>query len=55
VHARRKSRLFVATAFQEALQKQCVPHDGVEGSGVYLREVFHRSRTPMAVSVPAST
>lgn len=31
----------------EALQKQAVPHDGVEGSGVYLREVYYRKRTPM--------
>ncbi|GFH22228.1 S5 DRBM domain-containing protein [Haematococcus lacustris] len=39
IFGRRQSRFFVAAAFQEALSHhQTVAHDGVEGSGVYIRE-----------------
>lgn len=31
--------------FVEAMSHQSVPHDGVEGSGVYMREVF-RGKLP---------
>lgn len=48
VMSRRRQRFFVAAAVLEALQKQNVPHAGVEGSGVYVREVFSR-RLPMGL------
>ncbi|PNW79232.1 hypothetical protein CHLRE_09g407100v5 [Chlamydomonas reinhardtii] len=40
VRGQRGSRFFVAQCFQEALQKQTTPHDGVEATGMYIREVF---------------
>ncbi|KAJ9528744.1 hypothetical protein QJQ45_020645 [Haematococcus lacustris] len=47
IFGRRQSRFFVAAAFQEALSHhQTVAHDGVEGSGVYIREVFHQKELP---------
>ncbi len=46
--------MFVATAFQEALLKQAVPHDGVEGSGIYLREVFHKPQLPALLRQPSA-
>lgn len=53
VHARRRTRFFVAAALQEALTKQTLPHLGVEGSGVYVREVW--AGTPFGVKqLPAN-
>jgi small subunit ribosomal protein S5 len=36
-----KNKFYVAHCLKEALAKQSAPHDGVEGSGVYVREIFH--------------
>ncbi|KAG2438245.1 hypothetical protein HYH02_010944 [Chlamydomonas schloesseri] len=40
VRGQRKNKFFVAQCFLEALQKQTTPHDGVEATGMYIREVF---------------
>nr|8A22_Be Chain Be, uS5m [Polytomella magna]8APN_Be Chain Be, uS5m [Polytomella magna]8APO_Be Chain Be, uS5m [Polytomella magna] len=37
-----RNKFFVAKAFFDALQKQTAPHDGVEGTGVYVKEVVRR-------------
>lgn len=51
VYGRRRPKFFVAAGFLEALQHQTVPHDGVEGSGVYVREVQRPSHhTPPAAA-----
>ena len=42
VSGRRKSKTSVVRALLAALQAAGTPHDGVEGSGTYVREVFHR-------------
>lgn len=39
-----KNKFYVAQCFQEALSMQTTPHDGVEGKGVYVREVFNSRR-----------
>lgn len=38
------NKFYVAQCFQEALALQSVPHDGIEGTGVYVREVFRPPR-----------
>jgi hypothetical protein len=48
VFGRSKSRFYMAAAFKEALSQQSVPHDGVEGSGVYVREVL-KGELPMGL------
>lgn len=42
----RRNKLFVAQCFLEALQRQTTPHDGVEATGVYMREVYYRKQLP---------
>lgn len=39
---RAKNKFYVAQCLQEALATQSAPHDGVEGTGVYVREVFYK-------------
>ncbi|KAG2490039.1 hypothetical protein HYH03_011504 [Edaphochlamys debaryana] len=39
IRGRRKNKFFVAKCFQEALLRQTTPHDGVEATGMYIREV----------------
>ncbi|GAX73110.1 hypothetical protein CEUSTIGMA_g563.t1 [Chlamydomonas eustigma] len=50
---RSKNKFYVAHCLKEALTKQSVPHDGVEGSGVYVREIFRgtglEGRLPMGI------
>lgn len=41
-----KSRFFVAQCFAEALQRQSLPTEGVEGSATYVREVFYKRKLP---------
>lgn len=43
---RRKNIRNVVHTFVDGLLGQSVPHDGVEGSGVYMREVFHSRTLP---------
>ena len=43
---RRRNIRHVVFAFIEALSGQSVPHDGVEGTGVYMREVYYRDKLP---------
>eukprot|EP00775_Hariotina_reticulata_P013786 gene13786-13907_t len=43
---RRKNIKKVVELFVEALSNQSVPHDGVEGSGVYMREVYPWKKLP---------
>eukprot|EP00877_Chromochloris_zofingiensis_P006345 jgi/Chrzof1/1964/Cz10g28050.t1 len=37
-----KNRVNAVTAWLDALGTQSIPHDGVEGTGVYMREVYHK-------------
>jgi len=46
VTGRRKNIRNVVNAFVEALSGQSLPHDGVEGTGVYMREVYHAKTLP---------
>lgn len=46
IYGRRTNRLFVAHALLEALAKQSTPHDGVEATGMYVREVYHSAKLP---------
>jgi len=39
-------QLIATQLFVEALTTQSVPHDGVEGSGVYMREVYPWKKLP---------
>jgi small subunit ribosomal protein S5 len=32
--------------FVEAMSNQSLPHDGVEGTGVYMREVYAKKQLP---------
>ncbi len=41
---RSKNKFYVAQCLQEALAMQSAPHDGVEGTGVYVREIFNSNR-----------
>jgi ribosomal protein S5 len=43
---RSTNRFYVAQCFQEALALQNAPHDGVEGTGTYIREVFKGKDSP---------
>lgn len=43
---RRKNKMSVVRCFLEALQKQSLPHDGVEGTATYVREVYYK-KLPM--------
>lgn len=38
--------LLPSQCFLEALQRQTTPHDGVEATGVYMREVYYRKQLP---------
>lgn len=51
---RSKNKFYVAECLKEALAMQTVPHDGVEGTGVYVKEVFKRGGKVMSLplSVP---
>ncbi|KXZ46345.1 hypothetical protein GPECTOR_44g24 [Gonium pectorale] len=42
----RTNKFFVAQCFQEALLSQSTPHDGVEASGMYIREVYSGRKLP---------
>jgi hypothetical protein len=46
VTGRRRNVCNVVHTFMEALLGQSLPHDGVEGSGVYMREVWHGRELP---------
>ncbi|GFR46973.1 hypothetical protein Agub_g8625 [Astrephomene gubernaculifera] len=46
IRGRRVNKFFVAQCFQEALLKQTTPHDGVEATGMYVREVYHKKHLP---------
>ena len=46
---RSKNKFYVAQCLQEALGMQSTPHDGVEGTGVYVREVFNNPKLPMGM------
>ncbi|GIL55964.1 hypothetical protein Vafri_11429 [Volvox africanus] len=41
-----KNKFYVAQCFQEALLKQTTPHDGVEATGIYVREIYARNELP---------
>ncbi|GLC61826.1 hypothetical protein PLESTB_001807700 [Pleodorina starrii] len=40
------NKFYVAQCFQEALLKQTTPHDGVEATGMYVREVYRHKELP---------
>lgn len=40
LRGRTKNKPNLVKLFMEALGQQSLPHDGVEGSGVYVREVL---------------
>ncbi|GIL85799.1 hypothetical protein Vretifemale_14340 [Volvox reticuliferus] len=46
LRGRVKNKFYVAQCFQEALLKQTTPHDGVEATGIYVREVYVRNELP---------
>jgi small subunit ribosomal protein S5 len=46
VTGRRRNIRNVVQTFVEGLLSQSVPHDGVEGSGVYMREVWMGRQLP---------
>ena len=46
---RSKNKFYVAQCLQEALATQSMPHDGVEGTGVYVREVYNAANLPMGL------
>ncbi|EFJ40605.1 hypothetical protein VOLCADRAFT_99580 [Volvox carteri f. nagariensis] len=46
LRGRVKNKFYVAQCFQEALLKQTTPHDGVEATGMYVREVYARKELP---------
>ena len=46
LNGRRRKIDNVVKAWLRAVTSQGVPHDGVEGSGTYVREVFHRAKLP---------
>lgn len=45
---RSKNKFYVAQCLQEALATQSMPHDGIEGTGVYVREVYN-GKLPMGL------
>eukprot|EP00798_Chlamydomonas_sp_ICE-L_P027647 gene27647-7286_t len=46
LNGRRDNKFFVAQCLMEALQQQSTSYDGVEGTGVYAREVFWAKKLP---------
>lgn len=46
VTGRRRNIRNVVYTFIDALLGQSLPHDGVEGSGVYMREVYYAKQLP---------
>jgi len=46
---RRRNVDNVVKAWLHAVTTQALPHDGVEGSGVYVREVYHREKLPLGL------
>uniref|UniRef100_A0A7R9V1V9 S5 DRBM domain-containing protein n=2 Tax=Chlamydomonas euryale TaxID=1486919 RepID=A0A7R9V1V9_9CHLO len=46
-----RNKFFVAQCFQEALARQNAPHDGIEATGVYLRETLRSSGGGLAVGL----
>jgi ribosomal protein S5 len=46
---RRRNIDAVAKIWLQAVTGQSLPHDGVEGSGVYVREVYHRAKLPFGL------
>lgn len=49
LNGRRRNIDNVVKAFMHAVTSQGLPHDGVEGSGVYVREVYHRGKLPLGL------
>ncbi|KAI8474708.1 MAG: hypothetical protein J3K34DRAFT_407089 [Monoraphidium minutum] len=49
LNGRRRNVDNVVKAFMHALSSQSLPHDGVEGSGVYVREVYHKAKLPFGL------
>lgn len=49
LNGRRRNIDNVVKAWLHAVTTQSVPHDGVEGSGVYVREVYHRDKLPIGL------
>ena len=47
VTGRRKNKVNVVKALIGALQKQTTAHDGVEGTGIYMREVYYRKNVAL--------
>lgn len=47
---RRKHDRVAHTWLRAVAQGQAAPHDGVEGGGVYVREVYHRQRLPFGLT-----
>lgn len=43
---RRKADRVAHTWLRAVAAAQSAPHDGVEGGGVYVREVYHRAKLP---------
>jgi ribosomal protein S5 len=46
---RRRNVDNVVKAWLQAVTNQSLPHDGVEGSGVYIREVYPRAKLPFGL------
>lgn len=46
---RRKNKFNLVKCFMEAVQRQTLPHDGVEGKGVYVREVYSGHKLPFNI------
>lgn len=46
LNGRRANTDNVVKAWLQAVTNQAAPHDGVEGGGVYVREVYHRAKLP---------
>ena len=41
-----RNRRNVVKLWLAALSSQSLPHDGVEGTGAYVREVYHKTKLP---------
>ena len=50
-----QSKFYVAACLKEALAKQSVPQDGIEGSGVYLREVLDSPAAKRRIEILSPT
>lgn len=46
LNGRRQNIDNVVKAWLQAVCNQAAPHDGAEGSGAYIREVYHRAKLP---------